>query len=95
MLVSQFAQNPATTEECTDVEERYREEPDSVVDELPRLRDELARLQANVNLNAESEREEIAERERFLRAQLDDLTQRASNAARVDSRNRARDASAV
>ncbi|MGA7355257.1 MAG: hypothetical protein WBW76_07490, partial [Candidatus Cybelea sp.] len=74
MLVSQFAQNPATNEECADVEERYREEPDLVVDELPRLRDELARLQANVNLNAEAEREEIAEREQFLRAQLDDLT---------------------
>jgi chromosome segregation protein len=74
MLVSQFAQNPATNEECGDVEERYRKEPDSVVDELPRLRDELARLQANVNLNAEPEREEIAERERFLRTQLDDLT---------------------
>lgn len=74
MLVSQFAQNPATAEECADVEERYREEPDSVVDDLPRLRDELARLQANVNLNAEAERAEIAEREQFLRAQLDDLT---------------------
>lgn len=74
MLVSQFAQNPATNEECADVEERYHKEPDLVVDELPRLRDELARLQANVNLNAEAEREELAERERFLRAQLDDLT---------------------
>lgn len=74
MLVSQFAQNPATSDECADVEERYREEADDVVDDLPRLRDELARLQANVNLNAEVEREEIAERERFLTAQLDDLT---------------------
>jgi chromosome segregation protein len=74
MLVSQFAQNPATAEECADVETRYRGEDDSVVDELPRLRDELARLQANVNLNAEAERTEVAEREQFLRAQLDDLT---------------------
>lgn len=75
MLVSQFAQNPATNDECADVEHRYREEPDSVAEELPRLRDELARLQSNVNLNAESERGEVAEREHSLRAQLKDLTQ--------------------
>ncbi len=75
MIVSQFAQNPATDDECKDVGERYRDEPDSIVDDLPRLRDELARLSANVNLNAESEREEVAERERFLRTQLDDLSQ--------------------
>ena len=75
MLVSQFAQNPATNDECADVERRYRGEPDTVVDELPRLRDELARLQANVNLNAETERGEVAEREQFLRTQMDDLTQ--------------------
>lgn len=75
MIVSQFAQNPASEEECRDVEERYRKEPDSVVEDLPRLRDELTRLTANVNLNAEAEREELAERERFLRTQLDDLTQ--------------------
>jgi chromosome segregation protein len=74
MIVSVFAQNPATDEECGSVEERYRDEPDSLVDELPRLRDELARLSANVNLNAEAEREEVAERERFLRSQLDDLS---------------------
>ncbi len=73
MLVSQFAQNPATNDECADVEGRYREEPDAVVDELPRLRDELARLQANVNLNAESERAEVAEREQFLRGQMEDI----------------------
>jgi chromosome segregation protein len=73
MLVSQFAQNPATTQECADVENRYRDTGDAVVDELPRLRDELARLQANVNLNAEVERGELADRERFLRAQLEDL----------------------
>jgi chromosome segregation protein len=74
MLVSQFAQNPATANECGDVEARYREEPDSVVDDLPRLRDELVRLQANVNLNAEAERGEVAEREQFLRAQMEDLS---------------------
>ncbi|HZV77657.1 MAG TPA: chromosome segregation protein SMC [Candidatus Babeliales bacterium] len=75
LLVSQFAQNPATQDECGDVETRYVSEADSVVDELPRLRDELARLQANVNLNAESERAEVAEREAFLSAQLADLAQ--------------------
>jgi chromosome segregation protein len=73
MLVSQFAQNPATNEECADVEARYRDEADAVVDELPRLRDELSRLQANVNLNAEAERGELAEREQFLRTQMEDL----------------------
>ncbi|HEV3092699.1 MAG TPA: chromosome segregation protein SMC [Candidatus Cybelea sp.] len=75
MLVSQFAQHPATNEECADVEERYRGEDDAVVDELPRLRDELVRLEANVNLNAESERDEVAQRETFLREQLEDLAQ--------------------
>ncbi|HEY4433904.1 MAG TPA: chromosome segregation protein SMC, partial [Candidatus Cybelea sp.] len=73
MLVSQFAQHPATTPECADVEARYRDEDDAVVDELPKLRDDLARIEANVNLNAESEREEVAQREQFLRTQLEDL----------------------
>ena len=73
MLVSQFAQNPATDDECRDVETRYHDEADAVVEDLPRLRDELGRLSTNVNLNAEVEREEIAQRETFMRAQLDDL----------------------
>jgi len=74
MLVSQFAQNPATNDECADVTQRYENEPDAIVEELPRLRDELARLQANVNLNADAERDELAERKRFLEAQLEDLS---------------------
>jgi chromosome segregation protein len=73
MLVSQFAQHPATEDECADVEARYRDESDEVLDELPRLREEHARLEANVNLNAQAERDEVSEREAFLRAQLDDL----------------------
>ena len=73
MLVSQFAQNPATDEECRDVEQRYTEEPDTVTDDLPRLREELARL-SNVNLNAEADREELSQRETFLREQLEDLS---------------------
>jgi chromosome segregation protein len=73
MLVSQFAQNPATDDECHDVERRYKDEPDSVVDDLARLREEVGRLSANVNLNADAEREEVLERGAFLRAQLDDL----------------------
>ncbi|HUN29438.1 MAG TPA: chromosome segregation protein SMC [Alphaproteobacteria bacterium] len=73
MLVSQFAQNPATDEECHEVEARYVDEPDTVIDDLPRLREELARLSANVNLNAEAEREEVGERETFLRTQMEDL----------------------
>jgi chromosome segregation protein len=73
MLVQTFAQNPATDEEQRDVVERYTNEPDDVIDELPRLREELARLSANVNLNAEADRDELVERERFLREQMDDL----------------------
>jgi chromosome segregation protein len=73
MLVQTFAQNPATDEEQRDVVERYANEPDDVIDELPRLREELARLSANVNLNAEADRDELVERERFLREQMDDL----------------------
>jgi chromosome segregation protein len=73
MLQTSFAQNPAGDEELRDVTERYAQEADDVVDELPRLREELARL-ANVNLNAEADRAQLAEREAFLRAQLDDLS---------------------
>ncbi|MBV8244383.1 MAG: AAA family ATPase [Candidatus Eremiobacteraeota bacterium] len=74
MLVSQFAQNPATEQECADVEQRYAGEAGEFTVELPRLREELARLQLNVNLNAETDREEVAARERLLREQLEDLT---------------------
>jgi len=72
MLTAQFAQNPATAAQCDDVEARYANELSDFAAEIGRLRDELARL-ANVNLNAEAEIEELAERERFLREQLDDL----------------------
>ncbi|GAC1300483.1 MAG: chromosome segregation protein SMC [Vulcanimicrobiaceae bacterium] len=72
MLTAQFAQNPATAAECDDVEARYANENGDFAAEIARLRDELARLQ-NVNLNAEAEIDELAERERFLREQLDDL----------------------
>ena len=74
MLQSTFAQNPATDEERAGVTERYKDEPDAVIDDLPRLREELARLSANVNLNAEADRDELVERERALREQMDDLT---------------------
>jgi chromosome segregation protein len=73
MLVQTFAQNPATDDEQRDVVERYASEPDDVADELPRLREELARLGGNVNLNAEADRDELVERERFLREQMADL----------------------
>ena len=95
MLVSQFAQHPATNEECADVESRYRDEADSVVDELPRLRDDLARLESNVNLNAEAERDDVAQREQFLRVQLEDLAKARSDAARVDRGDRTGESSAV
>jgi chromosome segregation protein len=73
MLAAQFAQNPATAEECLDVESRYADETGDAMPELQRLRDELARLQ-NVNLNAETDIAEQIERERFLKEQLDDLS---------------------
>ncbi len=73
MLQQSFAQNPASDEEQNDVLTRYAEESDDVVEELPRLREELIRLQSNVNLNAEADRDELTERERFLREQMDDL----------------------
>jgi chromosome segregation protein len=72
MLTAQFAQNPATAQECADVEERYANEEGEFAAEVARLREELARLQ-NVNLNADAEIEELAERQRFLKEQLDDL----------------------
>jgi chromosome segregation protein len=75
MLQQTFAQNPASDEEQQDVLGRYEGEPDTLADELPRLREELVRLQANVNLNAEADRDELTERERFLREQMDDLHQ--------------------
>ena len=72
MLAAQFAQNPATAEECAGVEARYAKEEGEFGAEIARLREELVRL-GNVNLNAEAEIAEQAERERFLREQLDDL----------------------
>ncbi len=72
MLAAGFAAHPATAAECADVERRYENEHGDVAPELARLREELTRLQ-NVNLNAAREIEELIERERFLRAQLDDL----------------------
>ncbi|MBD5657675.1 MAG: AAA family ATPase, partial [Candidatus Eremiobacteraeota bacterium] len=72
MLAAQLAQNPARADECADVEARYASDPGDFTAEIARLRDELGRLQ-NVNLNAEAEIDELAERERFLKEQLDDL----------------------
>ena len=72
MLAAQFAQNPATAEECAELEARYAGETGDFTPELARLRDELGRL-SNVNLNAEAEIEELVERERFLSEQLEDL----------------------
>jgi chromosome segregation protein len=72
MLAAQFAQNPATADECADVERRYAHETGEVTAELARLREDLGRLQ-NVNLNAEAEIAELVERERFLKEQIDDL----------------------
>jgi chromosome segregation protein len=72
MLASQFAQHPATADECADVERRYPDDMGDMTAELQRLREDLARLQ-NVNLNAEADIAELVERERFLKEQIDDL----------------------
>ena len=72
MLAAQFARNPATADECADVEARYAAEDAGVTDDIARLREDLARLQ-NVNLNAEADIAVLTEQERFLREQLDDL----------------------
>ena len=72
MLAAAFAANPATSQECADVEQRYANEAADFTAEVARLREELGRL-SNVNLNAEAERDELVERQTFLREQLDDL----------------------
>lgn len=72
MLAAGFAQNPATQSECEDVEERYKGEETDAAAELPKLREDLARL-SSVNLNAEADRQELWERETFLREQMGDL----------------------
>lgn len=72
MLAAQFARNPATADECADIERRYANETGDVAPELARLGEELARLQ-NVNLNAEADIEELTARAASLKEQLEDL----------------------
>ncbi|MDE2571049.1 MAG: AAA family ATPase, partial [bacterium] len=72
LLAQTFAQHPATDEEQADVAARYESYSEDAALELPKLRDDLARL-SNVNLNAEADLEALAERERFLKEQMDDL----------------------
>ena len=83
MLAAPFAQNPATAEECADVEERYANESGDFTPELARLREELARL-ANVNLNAEEERDGARPSARRSCASSWTICQGARDAARVD-----------
>jgi len=73
MLAAQFARDPATAEECAEIERRYAAETGDVAPELARLRDELARLQ-NVNLHVEADIEELVARAKFLKEQLEDLS---------------------
>jgi len=72
VLAQTFAQHPATEEEQADVLQRYEGYNDDPAQELPKLREDLGRL-ANVNLNAEADLQALAERERFLKEQMDDL----------------------
>jgi chromosome segregation protein len=73
MLAAQFAQNPATADECAEVEARYVSYDGDAAAEVLRLREDLNRL-SNVNLNADAERSEVQERRTFLQTQLDDLS---------------------
>jgi chromosome segregation protein len=73
LLQQRWSESPVSDEERLDIETRYADAPDTVVNEVPKLRDDLARL-ANVNLNAETEREELAAREGELTGQLDDFS---------------------
>ena len=72
MLAAQFAQNPATADECADIQMRYADQEEDFTADIGRLREEMSRF-ANVNLNAEAEIGELVEREKFLKEQLDDL----------------------
>ncbi|TAM59699.1 chromosome segregation protein SMC [bacterium] len=72
VLAQTFAQHPATEQEQGDVLSRYADYDGDPAADVPKLREDLARL-ANVNLNAESDLEALAERERFLKEQMDDL----------------------
>ncbi|HEV2908144.1 MAG TPA: chromosome segregation protein SMC [Candidatus Eremiobacteraceae bacterium] len=72
VLQQQFAQNPATPQECDDVDARYASYEGDTDSEIRRLRDELARL-GGVNLNALEDQAALLERRDFLRQQLADL----------------------
>lgn len=72
MLEDAAAQQPVSDEERDEIAARYVDEPDSVLLELPKLREDLGRL-SNVNLNAEADRAELEARELELRTQLEDL----------------------
>jgi len=72
MLAAQFAQNPATADECSAIQSRYADQMEDFTADVGRLREEVSRFQ-NVNLNAEEEIKELVEREKFLKEQLDDL----------------------
>ncbi|MBV8171298.1 MAG: chromosome segregation protein SMC [Candidatus Eremiobacteraeota bacterium] len=72
VLAQQFAQNPATPQECDDVAQRHAAYEGDVDSDIRRMRDELARL-GGVNLNALEDQAALLERRDFLRTQLMDL----------------------
>ena len=74
VLAQQFAQNPATPQECDDVAARYASYEGDADSDIRRLREELARL-GGVNLNALEDQTALLERRDFLRKQLGDLEQ--------------------
>ena len=72
VLQQQFAQNPASPQECDDVAARYAAYEGDADADIRRLREELARL-GGVNLNALEDHAALLERRDFLRGQLTDL----------------------
>jgi chromosome segregation protein len=72
VLQQQFAESPVGAEERAEIAERYVGQPDAILADLPKLRDDLARL-SNVNLNAEADRDELVARETELTGQLEDF----------------------
>lgn len=72
LLQERWADSPVEENERAEIAERYNDAPDTILNELPKLRDDLARL-SNVNLNAEADREELAARQTELTGQLEDF----------------------
>ncbi len=85
-----FAQNPATDEECDDVEALYKTSPTTSSTSCRACAKSWRASRANVNLNAEAERDELVERELFLRSRWKIWRRRARRCWRRSRRSRVR-----